>query len=304
MIQIYITHYVTPDTQEINGFLEEAVHYLERHTLVEHQTNVVYWHPPGADYLYSELRHYLPKSTRFILSERQPRPDILPALRNTAVLDARAMGSDTIMVLLENDIRVTHGWLHSLVNDLERVERRTGASCIVHPRYAPYVMSRDRLHEWTKIHGVPVVKAGDGMAILSLESDPVEDNQALMMFITRAGVFDKFGLCDESFVDWGYDDDDWAMRAVLAGVKNYQSQGAWIHHLVGLTFHHPGRKIPHKPNLPVFIKKWYGTDDWEAVLEYERPPQLWRRIHAGQVEDPGGPFYELAEVAAGGPNDF
>lgn len=313
--QIYITHYVDQAQSSINDFLVEMVDHLEKHTPEPHRTNVVYWHPPGEVQLYSELKFRLPTTVRFIKCERQPRPDILPALRNVAVLDARAQGKDTVMVLLENDIRVSVGWLKILRQDLSRAENARG-DAIVHPRYAPYVyfkspleaypdfwkwlrekttcITPEQLGAWSRQHGVHMVnnlvKSHDAEA-------PLEDNQALMMFITRARVFDRFGLCDETFVDWGYDDDDWAMRAILAGVANMQSQGAWISHLVGLTFCHPSRRKTRRLNLPRFIEKWYGNKDWKTN---ERPDKTWAQVRAGTIAAPdgSGPFYELHEVVA------
>ena len=100
-IPIFITHYVTKDSTDLNDVLVEEIRYLEYVTRHPHTTTVVYYDEGGAA---DELYDVLPSSINLVRNDRAGRNDIQPSLRNK-VLDL--VDNDSLLVLLHNDVRVT-----------------------------------------------------------------------------------------------------------------------------------------------------------------------------------------------------
>jgi len=316
--RIYVTHHVRESFREINDFAVAMLWHLEALTPEPHETVLALWHPPGEEHLRTWLEERLPPGVEVLFNDRPGRPDVQPSLRNLCVLDARRRGADQLMVLLHADVRVSISWLGSLLAELEREK----APAILHPRYAPYCFLspqegapsreypifweqiRDRKRclngtefgEWIALHRLP----SRDSEIVSTRIGCVDGAGGLMMFICRAGIFDCFGLCDESFTGVNYDDDDWALRAIASGVRNLQCNGVWIGHLVGMTFSKslgmPGIEgVPYVVNNGVlFAEKWANM-----IAEVGgKNGALWDHLRYGQPKaaPPSGPFYELEKL--------
>lgn len=305
-IQIFITHYVTKNLIEINDILVEEIQYLEHTTKYPHETTVVYYDEDrSTDELYDRLANL---RVKLVKNDRPGRNDIQPSLRNK-VIDL--VDNDTYFVLLHNDIRITVGWLNNLIDDMIRSENIYGnGNVVLSPGYIPYhyignngdksenenfvgrypefwddlkknVMCSNlgQIRKWCKKSNVKF----DGINIHSPKNyrgSVSDDGHQLMMFMSRKKFFDEklggIGTCDENFIGWGYDDQDWGIRALLAGKKNLQSHGCLIGHITSLTFGNPRVSVP-SGNDNVFKNKW-GSDIYNEM----QTGQLWIRLHNSQ----------------------
>lgn len=299
--QVFVTHYVSKDTLDLNDILIEEIQYLEHITKHPHETTVVYYDEGrSADELFDRL----PQEVNIVKNDRTGRNDIQPSLRNKIVDLAE---DDKYFVLLHNDVRVTVGWLDNLVNEMRNSEEKYGnGNCVITPRYIPYwyigsngertennnfiakypgfwdefrntvnclslEAMRDFCNKWRFYF--------DGVNVYSPHnSQYITDNgHQLMMFMGTNKVFRDIGECDEDFVGLNYDDQDWGIRALLAGKKNLQSQTSLIGHVEGLSFCHKNIYNKRSSNESVFINKW-GKEMFDEM----QTGKLWIRLHEEQ----------------------
>jgi hypothetical protein len=314
-VQVYICFHASNPTQATaHEILLEAVWSMKRLTKEPYDLAVTYWTSSEVAYVVGVLRSRLPKETRLLHCERQ-NPDLAPALRNTALVDAYGQGRDTRFVLLDADMGFNHFWLQAWREDLERAEKLSGeGNAVVVPRYAPFRwpdrdefkltpdywawvktgktnLSPKEIAKWATSVGLTVSE--DGFIDCRKGGEPVQSPHGLMAFMGRAKVLERFGLFDESFSGWGYDDDDMALRAISAGVGVYESQRVWLGHIVSLLFSVrigkrqpvPGRQ--RGTNDHQLLQKWLGDPPWQCG-----PAGLWEYAKTNRpVED--GPFYEV-----------
>lgn len=175
-----------------------------------------------------------------------------PRARNQAI--ARARGE--FLVFLDNDVVLTQDWLHRLLFHAE-VDGRSG--CV----------------------GPLTDRAGHNQAIPYSGTGSIEDvercaaerardhhrkfrNQTLMTsfcMLVRRAVVEEIGGFDERFSPWGFEDDDFSMRAALAGFRNRVALDVFVRHE-----HYGGRKAAVHSELLArnwsrFAEKWGGRGD-------------------------------------------
>lgn len=298
-VQIFITHYVNNEVIELNDALVEEILYLNfitKSSKVPYDITVVYYDEDDA---VRELFERLPKEVKIIRNNRPGKPDIQSSMRNKVVDLA-----EDHFILLHNDIRVTVGWLDNIVNDMEYSERHYGyGNAVLSLRYIPYwyIGSNGERTEngnfrakypylWDRLgsnvnYSIEAMRGWcknwnfkfDGVNVYSPNNYPyvTDDGHQLMMFMGTKKFFRDIGECDENFVGWNYDDQDWGIRALLAGKKNLKSQTCLIGHIEGLSFFHP--KIFYKKciNDQIFIQKW-----GRPLFDEMQTGQLWIRLHS------------------------
>ncbi len=299
-LQVFITHYVTKDLLELNDILIEQIQYMERITKYPHETTVIYYDEGGSA---DELFERLPGDVKIVKNDRIGRNDIQPSLRNKAV-DLAC--DENYFVLLHNDIRVTVGWLDNLVGEMRHSEEKYGkGNCVITPRYIPYwyightgersennnfiakypefweglrtnvkCLSPDAMRNWCNNWNFRF----DGINAYSTPDSPVtDDGHQLMMYMSTKKFFRDIGECDENFVGINYDDQDWGIRALLAGKKNLKSQTCLIGHVEGLSFFNKNIINKRGYNDNIFINKW-GRD----IFDEMQTGHLWIRLHEEQ----------------------
>lgn len=297
MIDVFVTHYTDELLWDLNPILLEQLNFMRAvGATTEYLVSVLYWCPPALDEKFDrEVVALAPPDVAFHKNRRPGRPDIQPSLRNFADELAR-----DVYVLIHNDVRVTRGWLDVLVRDFAEAEQRWGrGNCLVHPRYVPYhwlpgfealgtkVPAWFVAHAKTLQHFRSVVDPygffvdGNGL-LYSLGDCPLtDDGHALMMYCTRKGYFDPVGPCDESFVHFNFDDDDWGMRALLVGRKNVKSQNCLLGHYEGMSFFHPALRAAladtRQSNRQIFRAKW-----GDKAVAAHSDGSIWVRLHEGK----------------------
>lgn len=299
-VQIFITHYVNNDAIELNDILvEEILHldYITKKSKIPYDITVIYYDENNAA---SELYDRLPKEVKIVRNDRPGRSDIQSSMRNKVVDLA-----EDHFVLLHNDVRVTIGWLDNIASEMNSSEEHYGhGNVVISPRYIPYwyIGSDGEISEngnfrakypylWDRFGtlGIDTMRSWckewkfkfDGINVHSPHNSPcvTDDGHQLMMFMGTKKFFQDIGECDENFVGRNYDDQDWGIRALLAGKKNLKSQTCLIGHIEGLTFFHKNIFNKICINDVTFINKW-----GRPMFDEMQTGKLWIRLHKEQTK--------------------
>lgn len=309
MIDLYITHFVTRSTIEINDLLVDQLFWMRDTTPGDlARTRVVVWTDDAG--CVDDIRRRVPSGVDVFVNDRPGRPDAQPSMRNKAIDLARASGCEAF-VILHNDVRPARGWLPLLVDDWRWAEKRWGRdSSVVSPRLIPYhlksphsesdvradtdlwtkrlpdgrdVMTADQIEAWCGKHSSDEARFKHGDVCCPKKSHVKYDGRELMMFIASPGFFDAVGGCDETMTGANYDDTDWAIRAYEAGKRNLQSHGSLVGHIGAFTLNVFAPASPDRPradNAGLFVVKW-GRQIWDEM----HAGKLWPRLQRDQRKD-------------------
>lgn len=136
-----------------------------------------------------------------------------------------ALASGEYVVFLDNDTVVTPGWLRRLVGHAEK----DPAIGLLGPS-TNYISGSQMLKEVSYDTTAEMVRVARGIADKAAGVlEPVLRLVGFCLFIRRA-VIDKVGSCDPSFGKYGFEDDDFSLRAALAGFDAYIARDVFIHH--------------------------------------------------------------------------
>ena len=167
------------------------------------------------------------------------------------------------ILLLNNDVVVTSGWLEGM---LECLQRKQHAGIV-----GPMTNSAS---------GVQVVA---DIGYSSLQELPAwamdfrKNNRYRIIPLRRIVGFcmlfkreltAKIGLLEESFGPGNYEDDDYCLRAELAGYHNYVVGDVFVHHEGGATFsgNRMDRALENRKNRAIFKQKWEPSQLEESIL--------------------------------------
>lgn len=144
-----------------------------------------------------------------------------PAARNQALAVARG----EYLVVMDNDAFVSPGWLHRLLHHAE-VDGRVG--CIgpvsdraAHRQQIDYQAGADP--EAQRRFADALYEAAPGAA------EPRNVLSSFCLLFPRA-VLDAIGGFDPRFSPWGYEDDDFTLRAAMAGFRNRIASDVFVRH--------------------------------------------------------------------------
>jgi len=207
---------------------------------------------------------------------------------------AMALARGDYVLLLDNDTMVTPGWLTALLADMQRnPELGLLGPCsnyVSGPQIVPQVPYRD-------VQGLE-----------SFARTFAEKNRGRLTYtarlvgfciLIRRAVIDKIGAPDPQFGKYGFEDDDYTWRVLIAGFKAAIARDVFIHHTGG-----PKRRSNAEYNQAlkeaqgIFKRKWALPPNVELEYGIEIPLEI-RKILA-QPFDPARhyvPIPDQAEIA-------
>jgi tetratricopeptide (TPR) repeat protein/GT2 family glycosyltransferase len=176
------------------------------------------------------------------------------------------------LLLLNNDVVVTPGWLSRLHRALD--SRHVD---MVGPM-SNHVSGPQRVE--MPLYNVDSLEGLDQFAIEHAEDNRgrVAANWRLAGFCLLFGrwILDKIGGLDERYSIGNFEDDDFCLRVYLAGFKGTIAKECYIHHFGGQTF--IGNKIDYNKQLmknwELFKKKWNIPFTTVYGAEYQIPLQV------------------------------
>jgi|WetSurMetagenome_2_1015567.scaffolds.fasta_scaffold00190_21 O-antigen biosynthesis protein len=160
-------------------------------------------------------------------------------------------------LLLNNDVVVTDNWLSGMLECLNSApdtgivgpmtNNISGTQKVPDADYR----TMDRMHDYAKSfreryrHRRILLRRIVGFCMLF-----------------RRQLVDKIGLMDETFGTGNFEDDDYCLRATLAGCRNLIAADVFIHHYGSRSF--IGNKIDYgssiSGNIKIYDEKWMGID--------------------------------------------
>ncbi|MBU6429291.1 MAG: glycosyltransferase, partial [Cyanobacteria bacterium REEB65] len=171
------------------------------------------------------------------------------------------------ILLLNNDVVLTDGWLSRLIAPLER----DPVIGIVGPR-------SNRVVGEQLIEAVPYDETLAGLPEFARQQARQHEGQGKFVpivigfaLLMRREVAATIGGLDTRFGLGNFEDVDYCLRAQLAGWTIWRADDAFVHHFGSRTF--VGEKIAYedqaKQNHAIFLQKWGLT----------RSPQSWPAVH-------------------------
>lgn len=185
-----------------------------------------------------------------------------PRARNQGLALARGRW----IVVMDNDARVSPGWLRRLLHHAQ-VDAKSGCVGPVSDRAA---------------HGqqVPFDGATDAASLATYSARWGEANDrkgrpqnilTSFLLLFRRELVDTIGGFDERFSPWGFEDDDFTLRAALAGFRNRVALDVFVRHE---TYDDATKSARHNEllarNWSRFSEKWAGNTnvpygDYKAI---------------------------------------
>ncbi|HQI81244.1 MAG TPA: glycosyltransferase, partial [Deltaproteobacteria bacterium] len=178
------------------------------------------------------------------------------------------------VVLLNNDVVVTDGWLGRMIGHMEGhadtgmvgplTNSVSGAQLL---SGIPYGTDMGRMHAFAR-------------EVQNRNAGRAEHCMRLVGFclLIRKQVLDIIGGLDEGYLTGNYEDDDLCLRSCIAGFRNIIARDVFVHHFGSMTF--KVNSIEHsrtmEANREHFLKKWKGivhhikADNYRVRIEKHR----------------------------------
>jgi hypothetical protein len=177
-----------------------------------------------------------------------------------------AIAEGEYVVLLNNDAVVTAGWLDNLLAPMQRDQ----AIGFTGPR-SNYVAGPQILTD------VPYTSIKEMHRFAARRSASHRDQGTVVGFIVgfclaaRKSVVDKIGGLDTQYGSGNFEDNDFCLRAVLAGWLGWIADDAFVHHYGHKTFIGAGIDwtASMHTNAKLFARKWDLPLDGEAIAPYQ-----------------------------------
>jgi GT2 family glycosyltransferase/Flp pilus assembly protein TadD len=180
-----------------------------------------------------------------------------------------AVARGEYILLLNNDVVVTPGWLDRMIACLER-HPQIG---IVGPR-SNYVSGPQLVSSVS--YNVDTLKGLTGYSADFAAENAGKATSILRVvgfcMLIKRSVIEKIGGMDERYGLGNFEDDDFSLRAAFVGFESWVAEDCFIHHFGSRTF--AGAKIDFRKSLQmnweIFKKKWELPDE----LPYGSPYSL------------------------------
>ncbi len=167
------------------------------------------------------------------------------------------------IVLANNDILVTEGWLERMI-EIAAADEKVGLVGPISNSVSWYQLDKDakyttqaEMYEYAYL-----VKEKNKGEIIEFP------RLAFLCTLIKREVVEKLGGLDERFSPGNFEDDDYCLRAQMAGYKAVIAKDVFIHHFGSLSFMSEGKEKylqRLETNKKIFIEKW-GVDPEEIWL--------------------------------------
>ncbi|HCK99404.1 MAG TPA: hypothetical protein DHW42_04780 [Candidatus Marinimicrobia bacterium] len=208
------------------------------------------------------LRNLIQKHTNFKLIANKTNKGFAVG-NNQGVRQAKG----EYVMILNNDVLVSDGWLESMVNSLERDEKIGMVGPLTN-----YISGRQR---------VAKIPYNDENGFLEFAGQVREANKnkltprrriAGFAVLMRKSLYEEVSGLDESYGTGNYEDDDLCLKVQEKGHAIMVDESTFIHHYGSRTF--KSNKINYKKSLTEkgarFKEKWQEVD-YEELLELKNP---------------------------------
>ena len=190
-----------------------------------------------------------------------------------------AVASGEYLLLLNNDIVVTPGWLSRMVNCIERGPQVGIVGPMSNHVSGPQLL-KDVSYDTGSLVGLNEF-ARDHAARFHGQAQAFWRVVGFCMLIKKE-VVAKIGGLDSRYGQGNFEDDDFSLRSSLAGFESWIAQDAFVHHFGNRTFF--GAAIDYNQSLnnnwEVFKKKWGIPPDVPYGAPYDRMKLLSQRFMA------------------------
>ncbi|MCJ8013897.1 glycosyltransferase family 2 protein [Paenibacillus sp. KQZ6P-2] len=289
------TSIVIPSYNQVE-YLARCIESIMTHTAEPYEIIVV--NNASTD----ETDAYLEKRSLQIRSKRLDTNHGFSGGVNQGIMMAKG---DTI-VILNNDVLVTPGWLTHMLRCLQSDSMIGAVGPVTNyisgdQQIAVPYKTVDQMWEYAATHFKP-------------DETKWRQTDRLVGFciLFRRELLERVGYFDEGFRVGNYEDDDWMIRIRLSGLKLLIAGDSFIHHFGSVSMKNLGQKqfnAVHRHNELYFREKWGNPHVW--VEKVRRNDSLFQNtvssISAGSpadffpshvlIRDQGGQHYFLCDGA-------
>lgn len=244
-------------------YTKEFISSVQQHSTLDYELLVIDNNSSDgtASYLTSIEKKY--ENIRVIMNKENIG---FPAAINQGILECNGK----YIVIVNNDIVVTKRWLERLIEVAES-DSRIGLVGPISNEVSGLQMDENAKY-----------KTIDDMhkyAVLVSEKNKGEvlhfPRIAFLCTLIKKEVIEKIGGLDERFTPGNYEDDDFCLRAQLAGFKTVIAKDVFIHHFGSKSFKADGEKKYAERleiNKQKFVSKWGVTPDELWIQRKEIKP--------------------------------
>ncbi len=187
-----------------------------------------------------------------------------PKAINQGVLESKG----DYILLLNNDVIVTQNWLSRMI-EVADMQENIG---IVGPiSNSVSGVQLDKNAKYKSVKDMPKYAA----TIAERNKGKIVEfpRVAFLCTLIKKEVINKIGGLDEGFTPGNFEDDDFCLRAQIAGYKTVIAQDVFIHHYGSVSFKKDGNnKYAERLeiNKQKFVNKWCGTPEeiWLQGKQY------------------------------------
>ncbi len=234
---------------------KECLASIEKHTGIPHEVIVV--DNGSTDGTVNYLRKWAKKHDNFHLIVNKTNKGFA-AGNNQGIEQAKG----DYVVLLNNDVVVSEGWLEGMLSAFEK-DSTIGlvgpmTNYISGEQMEPDAAYKDLAEFEAFARNYRVVHKDQVNAVVRLVG---------FCLMIKREVIEKIGLLDERFGKGNFEDDDYCLRASIAGYKLALAREVFVHHYGSSTF--KGNKINYQKmldkNRAIFIEKWKDLETPQAL---------------------------------------
>lgn len=229
-------------------YTKKCIESIRKYTNIPYEVIVV------NDASTDQTNNYLSAQTDIIVKNNEYQKGY-PASCNVGIRSS----SGQYIVLLNNDTVLTCDWIKHLLEVFE-YNKNVGMVGPVSNSISGFQLDKDAKYS--------SIDAMHQYSILVNEqrkfSWMLAPRIAFVCAVIKREVINKIGGLDERFSPGNFEDDDFCLRAQLAGFKTVIANDVFIHHYGSKSFKADGEKKYNdrlKTNLKIFVDKWNADPD-------------------------------------------